>query len=493
MQKKRDHSLITQIGLPEFLTQLFKEKNNARIAVPFWGNTAPEMLGLAGLKSAKILCNLPSGACNPKIIEPLMADFDVKSHDRLHGKVYWTPKLAVVGSSNASTNGLVPVGDDLKGWHEANIIVNDIPTLNELKAWFDRLWEEAEDIDSTLLAEAAAKYKGRKGQSKINLARGSSLISTAMKDPDAFRKSPIYLGFFHEGLSDPVKKHRNARARRERKQKIGDRVFRGKDLEYFENWAVPKDSWIVECDLKNEARPKVWGATFIPNSLVLNINGSKVMTGYLQQGVTLNGRYFGLPDVDKELLKAYSQTLYGESNENSLLHISDAADILNQQRRERGALAAFACEDSLNFNRHYRVYYEPFGKGRKLQTSRFIGLYDNWTVKFVGEITGTSIATFRNGHLADVDHETGVPPTRHRLRIQNIEKAVRHIHDLRSRPHRFYFIRSLHKVKLTNTAGAGIRRLKIIDIAKALGVTPEELDIRSAQDLARLLNGKTFR
>lgn len=408
MLEKREHNLITQSGLPDFLTRLFKGRTGIRIAVPFWGNDAPEMLGLAGLKNAKILCNLPSGACNPKVIKPLMDDFDVKSHDRLHGKVYWTPKLAVVGSSNASTNGLVPIGDDVKGWREANIIVEDNATLAELKNWFDKLWKEAEEIDAALLAEAAAKYKGRKGQSRTNLARGTSLLSAAMKDPDAFKNSPVYLGFYHEGLSDHVNNHRKIRARRERKQTVDDKVFRGRDLEYFEDWEVPKAAWIVDCDLRNEARPKVWGATYVPDSPTLNIKGSRVITGYRQKGVTLNGRYFGLLDADKELIKTFSQNLYWASDDDAVLHIADAAQLLNQQPKERTTLAAFACEDSLNFNVHFRVYYEP--EGRKLQKSRFIGLYDDWTVKYVGEITGTSVATFRNGRLADVDHETGLPP-----------------------------------------------------------------------------------
>ena len=491
MPKKHDR-LLTQQGLPDYLKDMFRGQTDIRIAVAFWGKGAPKMLGLSKRRTARILCNLTSGACNPKVINDLGIDHDVMSHRRLHGKVYWTPDKAVVGSSNASMNGLVPTGDDFSGWHEANIVVTDQKTLDALEIWFEDLWSEAEDITPELLAEARAKIKARQKQSRTNLVPGTSILAAAMKDPAAFQESEVYLGFYHEPLTPPVEAHRKQKAKKEPRQKHGDKVFRGKDLDYFEDWKVPKDAWIISCDLVNEQKPKVRGATYVPNAPPFWVGKSRVIYGYEQQRITLNGRDFELPDFEREMLKAYMQDLYLSSDDDAVLHITEAAKLLNERRSSRNQLAAFACKGSLEQNIRYRVYYEPVEKGRRLQTCRFIGLYDDWTITHVGEIVGTSTVTYKGGEISRIEHESGMPPAGFRKRIRDTEIAVRHVHNIRRKKHRFYFIKDLQPTELVSSRQTGVRRLYLLDLASILELPPEELEIRSTKELATKLSGREF-
>lgn len=125
---------------------LLAEACEARLAVAFWGAGAADSLQLdrPGL-DVSILCNLDSGACNPAEVSTLL-DFcnagKLKSLPRLHAKVYWTPQGAVVGSSNASTNGLVEEGAKSAGLSEANILIRDPSTLSTIKRWFESQWED---------------------------------------------------------------------------------------------------------------------------------------------------------------------------------------------------------------------------------------------------------------------------------------------------------------------------------------------------------------
>jgi hypothetical protein len=102
--------LLTERDLPKEVAALIKGRTDVRIAVPFWGKDAVDLLVLSRAKGGQIICNLESGCCDPDVIDKLRGRFTVKTHARLHGKLYCTSKAASVGSSNVSTNGLAVTG-----------------------------------------------------------------------------------------------------------------------------------------------------------------------------------------------------------------------------------------------------------------------------------------------------------------------------------------------------------------------------------------------
>ena len=130
---------LTENHTSAAIKDIFGDAEEIRIAVAFWGEGALKMIG--GLNGAtttiRVLCNLDSGACNPVEIERLLAVAEVKSHPKLHAKVYWTPKAMVLGSSNASTNGLWGEASETRGWREANLLIKDGAQLTATEEWFD--------------------------------------------------------------------------------------------------------------------------------------------------------------------------------------------------------------------------------------------------------------------------------------------------------------------------------------------------------------------
>jgi HKD family nuclease len=125
MVERKQHvvRLLDEKGVKR-IRKMVKGCSDLRIAVAFWGEGAAKTLRLTGARRGRIICNLESGACNPKEVRKLRASkrLKLKTHAQLHAKIYWSPTAAMVGSSNASANGLVVDAGVAKDWREANIL-----------------------------------------------------------------------------------------------------------------------------------------------------------------------------------------------------------------------------------------------------------------------------------------------------------------------------------------------------------------------------------
>jgi hypothetical protein len=131
---------LDERGALHQIQNLMREAKEAKIAVAFWGRGAVEtlLIGRSDL-DVEVVCNLDSGACNPFEIEKLRKlrpHNPVRSDPRLHGKLYWTPHGIVLGSSNASTNGLA-VEESSVGWAEANVFSSDPKLIKATLEWFN--------------------------------------------------------------------------------------------------------------------------------------------------------------------------------------------------------------------------------------------------------------------------------------------------------------------------------------------------------------------
>ena len=134
--------------------------------VAFWGHGADKIFdGLSKKlkRNTKIVCNLTMGGTNPKTIEELMSqEFDVKHSPNLHSKVYWTEKGVVVGSANASANGLSLQGSEQEGWLEAAIFTDQSETLKRTMSYVKKMWCESREITPQDLQMARRKWRSRR-------------------------------------------------------------------------------------------------------------------------------------------------------------------------------------------------------------------------------------------------------------------------------------------------------------------------------------------
>jgi hypothetical protein len=175
------------------------ESKEVRMAVAFWGEGAAEDLGLLKKReAATVICNLKMGGTNPKEIRALMdGGVRVSQCDTLHGKVYLFDRLAIVGSSNASANGLSLQGTELSGWHEANLVSDNPDVYADASSWFDNL--PAEKIEEKDLVAAEDAWSRRRRSARLNwpkdnlLPENATLIEALRKHPEKFMGKRIYL------------------------------------------------------------------------------------------------------------------------------------------------------------------------------------------------------------------------------------------------------------------------------------------------------------
>ena len=136
-------------------------------AVAYWGSGAAERTGLTEHDrpaSVRVICDLLSGACNPAEIEVLTElGVSVKTLDRLHAKVWICGDDVIVGSANASRNGLPGEGEiGAKANVEAAVLSQDPRLAHELKTWFEKQWCDSDEIEDRHLEQAQQLWKRRR-------------------------------------------------------------------------------------------------------------------------------------------------------------------------------------------------------------------------------------------------------------------------------------------------------------------------------------------
>ncbi|MGO9401289.1 MAG: phospholipase D family protein, partial [Xanthobacteraceae bacterium] len=224
------------------------------LAVAFWGKGAAKNLGIEDRKyPTEIICNLCHGGTNPSEIRTLMKLANVGAerifqNDRLHAKVYIFDDMAIVGSSNASTNGLSEEGNKAAGWMEANAVITDSQALDLLRKRFD-IGIVGRPITDPDLRVAEKAWKARKRV----VIPGASLLDTLVDDPERIGLQDIYFA----AVDAPYSKE----GERERELVRNEM---GRDFDTFEKWPqLPREVPIVcfwtEAD--GSLYPELWRVT----------------------------------------------------------------------------------------------------------------------------------------------------------------------------------------------------------------------------------------
>lgn len=158
-------------------------------AVAFWGSGSADCIKAAGgnLADSRIVCDLSMGGCWPNALEELGAPNNerIRRRDGLHAKVYISDAGMVVGSPNASANGI--------GFNQKDAIWLEAGTFHEPKSqawdqaisWFDALFDGATIVDTAALADARRRWRPTLGVAGLPVREGS-LLDLVRNDPDQF-------------------------------------------------------------------------------------------------------------------------------------------------------------------------------------------------------------------------------------------------------------------------------------------------------------------
>lgn len=158
--------LLTGTEIQHEVANIMSRTGKVMAAVAYWGEGASERTGIARNKrrnKAQVICDLLSGACNPAEIEKLMRlDVQVKTLDRLHAKVWIGGSSVILGSANASKNGLPDTNRHTTTANvEAAILSSDRNFSQETRKWFEALWKKATAIDKDILDRARTAWEHR--------------------------------------------------------------------------------------------------------------------------------------------------------------------------------------------------------------------------------------------------------------------------------------------------------------------------------------------
>jgi hypothetical protein len=188
----------------------------AHLAVAYWGANAVKRLGIseAAQRGAdiRVVFDIVSGACNPdevKDLRDVLGPEKVRTRDGLHAKAWIADTGCVLGSSNASANGLGHEANEIEGLIEANLAFPS-PSAEALagwEAWFEeQVWKNARPLDNEMLEKAELRWRWRRNnRDKFGPppSRGVTLVDRLINDPDYFKdKLFIVTVYSDNGISD---------------------------------------------------------------------------------------------------------------------------------------------------------------------------------------------------------------------------------------------------------------------------------------------------
>ena len=185
------------VRIRESARRICVSTGDVRIAVAFWGRGAAKSLGLdeRNAEAVRIVVNAQTGGCNPSELRLLLKRFgeNVRTNASLHAKLYANQDEVLVGSANASANGLGFDGDDeVEGWAEACVHSRAPTVCSDASRWFESIWDESMVLTPEIIRQADELWRrakglaGRRAASIDPLARGAFVVLTSVgRDADA--------------------------------------------------------------------------------------------------------------------------------------------------------------------------------------------------------------------------------------------------------------------------------------------------------------------
>lgn len=236
IRQKRNKGMVEFLhgeALSRRIREVVKGKN-LFCAVAFWGNGAvQELFGESPLtrQDVKIVCDLSMGATSPETLKQLGApnNINLRHYPGLHAKVYCSDVGMIVGSANASNNGIgfMDEGPDLL---ETGVYLKPGRTAwQQASYWFkDDFWDNAQQIDNAALQFCKARWHARKRAGMYaNPPQGRlpSFLKVLRDNPWLFGK----VAFVFSTAPVPRKQLRNARFEAD-EQSIPEELIRGADV-----------------------------------------------------------------------------------------------------------------------------------------------------------------------------------------------------------------------------------------------------------------------
>lgn len=326
---------IREDQLAKEFKALAEPRTGILIAAPFWGAGATKLLALAKRRRVRIICNFYALGCNPaEIAELHRIGVKVRSNTRLHAKIYAAGDFVILGSSNPSRFGVTQEGDTLGGSIEANILTDHSATVGAAKKLLEALWEDDQTFTVTprMVQEEIAR---RALLPKPFVRRGlqaKTLLAACREAPELF--DSVYVAHYWTDLGQggKVRLREFQREAAQANAAAKSWVFRNAWGYQFEA-PPPSGAWLIALDCKRPEKPKVWGASQVPNPFVaLAVAGEDDLYPTVRGVVTVPGAAgaFRIADSEKAQLAALAPRL---KRRDDLVPLSEAVAMIDRARR----------------------------------------------------------------------------------------------------------------------------------------------------------------
>lgn len=308
-----------------------KKAANSVIAVPFWGKGAVSTLGLHEGPTTRIVCNLDSVACNPEVIDQIQKlHIEVRTHPRLHAKIYATESLAIVGSSNVSTNGLTVEGSASKGWIEANVASDDPDLVADVFALFETIWGDGE-TRKVRASDIKAARAAREAHPPIVGGHGNKTLLAACRDrPDDF--GTVYVAAYGEGLGKGGLRALSAVKKGAAAPEPGLTAADFRKAWGYQYDDIPPNSWLVDLNCRRADKARYVGCAQA-TGLRLKVKGETDLTIALPGMVRLSGSGSGMRVSAAEkasLVKNAARII--DKSKGGLVPLPDVVRIIDRSR-----------------------------------------------------------------------------------------------------------------------------------------------------------------
>jgi hypothetical protein len=150
-------------------------------------------------------------------------------------------------------------------------------------------------------------------------------------------------------------------------------------------------------------------------------------------------------------------------------------------------LIVVPCGTSINENVRFNLYYEPASRSCK-RNYRFLGLYTQKAVAFIGAVETIAVASYSDDGSAEIVPEAGILTEHHRTSILNAVSYTSY-YDLKASPHRFYLVDTFVPFGLKKVSPGGIQGLRYIDLSKVSELYNPRIDYTASQIAEMLRSG----
>ena len=186
------HGDLIREAIEEIVSDKALRNTPLNIAVAYWGEGSIDSTRLRVRRNksdrVRIVCDLRSGACNPRPIRELLdLGFGIRTCDGMHAKVWSCSEHAIIGSANVSVNGL-GIEDAMSGRNrEAAVLTHDLILAESVNSWFEELWVASDEIDGAVIKLAEENWE-RRTKSAANRARNDDHSKSMKSDGDRYSK-----------------------------------------------------------------------------------------------------------------------------------------------------------------------------------------------------------------------------------------------------------------------------------------------------------------